>query len=91
MWNINMKCKGKVKKGLGEGALWMNKAKSVFKKKYNMDVFLGTLNVELEEDLLLDEKERIEPNEYGGNLIVFVNKCIVNRSYGVYSKNRKEQ
>lgn len=72
-----MKCIGKVKSGLGEGSSWMNMAKKVFKEKYNMDVFLGTLNIELEQELIIKENEIVEPHEYGGNLKLFIAECIV--------------
>ncbi len=72
-----MTCIGKVKSGLGEGSSWMKMAEKVFKKKYNMDVFLGTLNIELENDLILNEKDIINPDEYGGNLKLFIAECIV--------------
>lgn len=69
--------KGKVKSGLGEASMWMEMAKDIFKKRYDMDVFSGTLNIELEEELILDEKDIIYPEEYGGNFRIFVCKCKV--------------
>lgn len=72
-----MKCIGKIKSGLGEGSTWMKMAEEVFKKKYNMNVFLGTLNIELERKLIIEKNEMIESEEYGGNLRLFVSECIV--------------
>lgn len=84
-----MKHKGKVKSGLGEGSMWMNMAKEVFKKRYDIDVFLGTLNIELEEEFVVDEKNIIEPEEYGGNLKLFVCKCIVCGEEGYIIRTEK--
>ena len=43
--------KGKVKSGLGNANIWVRKARDIFKEKYGMDLFLGTLNIELNEDI----------------------------------------
>jgi len=50
---------------------------AVISSQYGIDVFLGTLNIELEHEVILDEKDIIEPEEYGGNFKVFVCKCTV--------------
>lgn len=81
--------KGKVKSGLGEGSVWMEKAKNIFKQKYNIDVFLGTLNIELDNKIIISEGEKILPSEYGGNLYVFVQKCKVNDSLGYIVRTEK--
>ena len=81
--------KGKVKTGLGEGSSWMKMAKDIFKKKYHIDVFLGTLNVELEEDIYISENEKILPDEYGGNLNVLVQKCKINGKLGYIVRTEK--
>lgn len=75
--NNKMRYIGKVKSGLGEAAMWMGMVKDIFEKRYGIDVFLGTLNIELEDEIVLDEKNIIEPEEYGGNFKLFVCKCIV--------------
>ena len=99
MWSQNgtrkgdiMKHRGKVKSGLGEAAMWMGMAKDIFKKKYGIDVFLGTLNIELEHEVILDEKDIIEPEEYGGNFKVFVCKCTVcdEESYIIRTEKNNE-
>lgn len=74
-----MKYRGKVKSGLGEAAIWMRKARKVFKEKYDIEVYFGTLNVELEKEIIISEKENISPEEYGGIFNVYVEKCKVNR------------
>lgn len=75
--NINMMCKlkGKVKSGLGEASFWVDKISKVFEEKYGIKLFLGTLNIELEEDYILEDKEGILPNEYGGQYKVLIQKC----------------
>ena len=67
--------KGKVKSGLGNANIWVRKARDIFKEKYGMDLFLGTLNIELNEDIVLDEEEKILPHEYGGIFNVYVKEC----------------
>ena len=84
-----MMYKGKVKSGLGESYFWMKKAKDIFKRKYNMDVFLGTLNIELEEDIYLSKNNKIKPNEYGGNLDVFLSECKINGYKGYIIRTEK--
>ncbi len=68
---------GKVKSGLGDAAFWINKAKRIFQEKYNMDLYPGTLNIELKEDFILDDKEKLLPHEYGGEYDVLVQKCYI--------------
>lgn len=80
---------GKIKTGLGEGANWMKMAKSIFKKKYEIDVYLGTLNVELEKEIYISENEKILPEEYGGNLNVLVQKCEINGHIGYIVRTEK--
>ena len=67
--------KGKVKSGLGNANIWVGKAKKIFKEKYGMDLFLGTLNIELDRDIVLEENEKILPYEYGGTFDVYVKEC----------------
>lgn len=72
---MQTKLKGKVKSGLGNANIWVKKAYEVFERKYNMNLFLGTLNIELDEEIILDDEEKILPNEYGGQFCVLVKKC----------------
>ncbi len=67
--------KGKIKSGLGNANIWVKKAYEIFEKKYDMKLFLGTLNIELEQEIILDDQEKILPNEYGGQFCVLVKKC----------------
>lgn len=40
-----------------------------------MELFLGTLNLELDKEIILDNTDKIMPNEYGGDFDVLVKKC----------------
>lgn len=84
-----MTYRGIVKKGFGEGKFWMKKAKDVFLKKYHIDVFLGTLNLELNQEYILSGKEKILPEEYGGNLVVLVEKCKIYGHEGYLVRTEK--
>lgn len=58
-----------------------------------MNVFLGTLNLELDREIILENTEKILPNEYGGDFDVLVKKCEIlgHIAYIVRSeKNNKE-
>lgn len=70
-----MKYKGKVKSGYGNASFWVGKINEVFEKKYGIKLFLGTLNVQLENEYILNNKEEIKASEYGGNFNVLVKKC----------------
>ncbi len=67
--------KGEVKSGLGNANIWVKKARDIFKEKYGMDLFLGTLNIELDREIILEEDEKILPHEYGGIFNVYVKEC----------------
>lgn len=67
-----MKLVGKVKSGLGNAAFWVEKISKVFEEKYGMQLFLGTLNIELDEPYILKSSEIILPNEYVGKYNVLV-------------------
>ncbi len=69
------KLKGKVKSGLGEGSFWTEKISKIFKERYGIELFLGTLNIELEQEYILEQTEEILPSEYGGKYNVLVQKC----------------
>jgi len=84
-----MKYIGKIKTGLGEGKTWMKMAEKIFRKKYNTYVYLGTLNIELEQEIYLSDNEKILPHEYGGNLIVLVQECKINGHKGYIVRTEK--
>lgn len=77
------KLKGKVKSGLREGKFWTEKISDIFEKKYGIKLFLGTLNIELEQDYILKNTDKILPNQYGGEYNVLVQECEIlgNKAY----------
>ncbi len=70
-----MELKGKVKSGFGNASFWVDKINNVFENKYHMKLFLGTLNVKLANDYILEDEEKITANEYGGNFDVLIKEC----------------
>ena len=68
MWSISTmyELEGKVKSGLGEGHFWINKVRKIFKEKYKIDLFLGTLNIELDKEYILKAQTRY----YQTNMVV---------------------
>lgn len=40
--------KGKIKSGLGNASYWVEKIDKIFKEKFGINLFYGTLNIELE-------------------------------------------
>lgn len=84
-----MELKGKVKSGLGEASYWVGKIERVFEQKYNMKLFLGTLNIQLENDYILEKQEKIKADEYGGNLDVLVKQCEIMGHKGYMVRTEK--
>ena len=70
-----MKLVGKVKSGYGNAKFWVEKISSLFEKKYNIKLYHGTLNIELDNSVILNSNEAILPEEYGGNYKVIVQEC----------------
>lgn len=66
---------GKVKKGLGDAFFWVKKIEDIFYKKTNMNLFYGTLNVELQKPYELENSFTIKKEEYGGTQDVYVQEC----------------
>ena len=87
---------GKIKTGLGEASFWMKKAEEAFCKKTGMQMFHGTLNIELEKDYILEDNLKVlSKDEYGGTQEVYMKECEIlgHKSYIVrtdknMSKNR---
>ena len=88
MWSISTmyELEGKVKSGLGEGHFWINKVRRIFKEKYKIDLFLGTLNIELDKEYILKGTDKILSNEYGGQYDVLVQRCEILGKERLYSK-----
>lgn len=58
-----------------------------------MNLFLGTLNIELDRKIILENTEKILPEEYGGDFDVLVKECEIlgHKSYIVRpEKNNKK-
>lgn len=84
-----MKLKGKVKSGFGNASFWVNKVNKIFQEKYGMKLFLGTLNIQLDEEFILESEEKFLPNEYGGNFDVLVKECKIFESKGYILRTEK--
>ena len=69
--------KGKVIKGLGKAKTFVNMMEKSFCEKTNMQLYPGTLNIELENNYDLNVDYLIKPEEYGGTFNVQVQKCEV--------------
>ncbi len=68
--------KGKVVSGVMSFSYWMKKLESYYAEKTGMNLFPGTLNVELDELYRLPEKRiRLEKEEYGGTVSVNIVSC----------------
>lgn len=72
---MTCKLKGKVKSGIGNASFWVNKINKIFEEKYKIKLFLGTLNIELEQDYILENNDKILPTQYGGEYNVLVQEC----------------
>lgn len=85
---------GKIVKGLGKARIFVNMMKDIFYKKTNMELFSGTLNVELNKPYDLTATYIIKAEEYGGKYNVQVQECTLlgNKAYIVRSeKNLKKE
>ena len=81
--------KGRVKSGFGNASFWVDKINPIFQRKYNMELFLGTLNLELEQEYVLEQEEKILASEYGGNFDVLIKECKVLDSKGYIVRTEK--
>jgi len=66
---------GQVTSGIGVAKMWVSKIQNVFEEKTNLQVYLGTLNIKLEEDYIIEPDWIIKPEEFGGTQNVLVKKC----------------
>lgn len=76
--------KGKVTAGLGEAKNWIKKIKNIFREKTGMDLYEGTLNINIGKQVFIDNAVfTIKPEEYGGDHIILVKECdfLGNKSY----------
>lgn len=86
---------GQVVSGLGEASSWVKKIKKIFYKKMEMELFEGTLNIDVKRKYLLGtDVIKFSPNEYGGTQEVLVKECSVlgDKAYILRTKaNENEQ
>jgi CTP-dependent riboflavin kinase len=89
---IKMLLEGKVKSGLGEASFWIRKAEEGLMKKTGMNLFYGTLNLELEEEYKLGENSDIlHKEEYGGIFEVLIKKCKVKGNTAYILRTEKNE
>lgn len=70
--------KGIVKRGLGQGEYWIKKLNPIFIEKNKMELFPGTLNIEIEEPYIIEDNYQIiNGKEYGGTEEVLIKECVV--------------
>ncbi|MGA9997157.1 MAG: DUF120 domain-containing protein [Pyrinomonadaceae bacterium] len=70
--------KGKVVTGVGNFSYWIEKLQDHYRNKTGMELFPGTLNIELDAPFELPrERTRLEAEEYGGTVSVSIVPCKV--------------
>ena len=70
--------KGKVVTGVGNFAFWIEKLQDHYRNKTGMQLFPGTLNIELDAPFDLPrERIRLKAEEYGGTVSVSIVPCKV--------------
>jgi riboflavin kinase len=70
--------KGKVVTGVGNFSFWVEKLKDHYRNKTGLQLFPGTLNIQLDEPFdLPPERERLEAAEYGGTVSINIVPCSI--------------
>ena len=70
--------RGVVQSGLGDCGFWLAKLKEHYRAKTGMELFPGTLNLQLSEPFRVpDNTLRLEGHEYGGTVAVSIIPCRV--------------
>ena len=70
--------KGKVVTGVGNFSFWMEKLQDHYRRKTGLQLFPGTLNIQLDEPFdLPEERARLEAAEYGGTVSVNLVPCTI--------------
>ena len=70
--------RGKVVTGVGNFSFWIEKLRDDYRDKTGMQLFPGTLNIELDAPFdLPPERIRLEAEEYGGTVSVSIVPCKV--------------
>lgn len=68
--------RGIIKSGLGQGEYWINKFNPIFIKKKGIELFPGTLNIEVEKPYeIKDDFQSVQGVEYGGTEEVLIKEC----------------
>lgn len=74
-----MELQGKVVKGMGVAKNFVKMVNDTFLQKTGMDLYNGTLNLELEKPYMLNVDFIIKKEEYGGTQNLLVQKCQVDK------------
>ena len=70
--------KGKVVTGVGNFSVWIEKLQDHYRQKTGLQLFPGTLNIQLDEPFdLPQERARLEAAEYGGTVSVNIVPCTI--------------
>jgi riboflavin kinase len=70
--------KGKVVTGVGNFSFWIEKLRDHYRDKTGLQLFPGTLNIQLDEPFDLPrERARLEAQEYGGTVSVNIVPCTI--------------
>jgi riboflavin kinase len=70
--------RGKLVTGVGNFSFWIGKLQDHYRNKTGMQLFPGTLNIELDASFDLPrERTRLEAEEYGGTVSVSIVPCKV--------------
>jgi len=85
--------RGKVVSGIGNFSYWIEKLHDFYQQKTGLDLFPGTLNVQLETPYTLPvQPMRLEGHEYGGTVSVNLVPCsIFGRSAFILRTDANEQ
>ena len=70
--------RGKIVTGAGNFSFWIEKLQDHYRHKTGLQLFPGTLNVQLDEPFDLPQKQaRLEAAEYGGTVSVNIVPCTI--------------
>ncbi|HSS21569.1 MAG TPA: DUF120 domain-containing protein [Pyrinomonadaceae bacterium] len=82
--------RGKVITGVGNFAFWIEKLQDHYRRKTGLQLFPGTLNIQLDEPSdLPHERIRLESQEYGGTVSVNIVPCTIFGRPGVILRTDK--
>jgi riboflavin kinase len=82
--------KGKVVTGVGNFSFWIEKLQDHYRRKTGLQLFPGTLNIQLDGPFdLPKERARLEAIEYGGTVSVNIVPCTILGHRGVILRTDK--